>query len=410
MKKIVMLTSSYPRSESDNSSPFLMHLINYLRKYHNNEVHIVAPDSQYSIDFFDDHVHYFRYFYKPWQQLAYGSGILPNLRRNPLLWALVPFFLIAMFIKLCAVMIKHKPDIIHAHWILPQGFLAILSKFIFKKPVVVTAHGADAYAYQSGLLMKLKKFTLSHCDSWTANTIATAIAAWPNHQSNKPVIIPMGVDVSHFSSGSRKHLRKKNEHRKIVLFVGRLVEKKGINDLLEAFSALPDDIKQSARLWIVGDGHKRTELEQLSEKLEISGLVRFWGQVPNLELPHYYAAADLFVGSSVADLSGDTEGQGVVFIEAFASKLCVIATRIGGIPEVVEDGITGVLVEPESPDKLALAIASLLSDDQKRQLLAANAFKTAYEKYDWVRVSGQFNRLYDDILSIDRSSSNHASE
>jgi len=393
-----MLTSSYPRYDSDNSSPFLLHLVKNLRSQ-GTHIHVIAPDSNLDTSPFDEHVHYFRYFFRPWQRLAYGSGILPNLKNHPALWILVPFFVASMFFTLITITRKYKPDVIHAHWVLPQGFLAVLAGILLKKPVVVSAHGADAYAYRSRLLMAIKQFTLSHCNSWTANTVATASAACPNLLRNKAVIIPMGVEVSHFSSGSTEILRKKDDRRNIILFVGRLVEKKGVDDLIRAMAALPDDLRKTTILWVIGEGHKRTGLVQLASELGISDAVKFWGQIPNQDLPQYYAAADLFVGPSVADSSGDTEGQGVVFIEAFASKVCVIATRTGGIPEVIADGETGILVDPNRPDQLAREIQNLLLDKQKRQRLASNAFKIAYDKYDWKNVSERFNQLYDQLLS-----------
>jgi len=398
MITVLMLTSSYPRYESDNSSPFLKHLTKHLRD-RAIDVHILAPAPTDEARIRDRKLHYFRYFIQPWQKLAYGSGILPNLGKNPLLWLLVPFFLASMFGKLIIVAKRLKPDIIHAHWILPQGLIALLSKIILGKPVIVTAHGADAYAYQSFPLAWLKKLTLSYCDSWTANTQATADAAWPEAKDNKPVVIPMGVDVSHFSSGSREFLRTNIDSRKIVLFVGRLVDKKGVDDLLRAFAKLPNSTRLSTRLWIIGDGNNKPALEQLASRLGITESIRFWGQVPNDELPHYYAAADLFVCPSIADKSGDTEGQGVVLIEAFASRLCVVATRIGGIPEVVDTGKTGILVSSGSIDELSTTIDQLLADDKKRALLANNAYEVASQKYDWNKVSEQFHELYKDVLS-----------
>ncbi|NIM21240.1 MAG: glycosyltransferase, partial [Candidatus Latescibacteria bacterium] len=121
-------------------------------------------------------IHRFRYFPKSWQKLAYGSGMVTNLRQTPSLWLQVPFFLVAMAYSLLRVIRKEHPDVIHAHWIVPQGLVALLGKFFFKIPILISAHGSDAFAFRNGLSRRLKRFILRNSDVWTANTRATANA------------------------------------------------------------------------------------------------------------------------------------------------------------------------------------------------------------------------------------------
>jgi glycosyltransferase involved in cell wall biosynthesis len=185
----------------------------------------------------------------------------------------------------------------------------------------------------------------------------------------------------------------------IILYVGRLVEKKGVGDLIQAFARLAGDLREKTHLWIVGHGELENSLETMSRELGVGDRIKFWGEIPNDQLPDYYAAADLFVGPSVEATSGDTEGQGVVFIEAFAAGLCVIATTVGGIPEVVDHGRTGILVPPKNPNELAGAIQQLLSDSVLRQRLARNAQDEAREHYAWPRIADEFVTLYSDIAT-----------
>jgi glycosyltransferase involved in cell wall biosynthesis len=215
-----------------------------------------------------------------------------------------------------------------------------------------------------------------------------------------PRIIPTGVDVEHFAAGDREKLRKHiapGEH--IVLFVGRLVEKKGVDDLITAFSLLSAHLRANTWLWIVGDGEQAAHLRALASQRGVMERTVFWGKVPNPNLVDYYAAADLFVGPSVVADSGDTEGQGVVFLEAFAAQLCVLATRIGGISEVIESGKTGLLVEPRNPEKLANGIAKLLNNTNLRARLASNAFEKVVAEYDWINIAGSFEDVYQRALS-----------
>ena len=209
----------------------------------------------------------------------------------------------------------------------------------------------------------------------------------------------MGVDIERFASGNRNRLREGlGPDENVVLFVGRLVEKKGVDDLIQAFSLLPTSMQAKTRLWIVGSGEQETALRAQGAHLGISEKITLWGKISNNELPDFYAAADLFVGPSVMATSGDTEGQGVVFLEAFAARLCVLATRIGGISEVVQDGRTGALVEPRKPQQLAASIAKMLSRTILRTELAANAFEQVRESYNWSNIAMEFEVLYRNIL------------
>jgi len=399
--KVLMVASSYPRSPDDTSSVFLRYLVEHLRKT-GADIHVLAPEDNagHLKDSSDAAVTRFRYLPRAWQQLAYGSGILPNLRRRPLLWLQVPFFLIGMAIALFRITRKWRPQIIHAHWVLPQGLIAVFVGALTRVPVVVTLHGGDAFGLKSGPLSWLKRAALTHTAAWTANTSATANALRMTDGASSPYIIPMGVDVKRFASGRRGTYRQDIPAKdSIVLFVGRLVEKKGVDDLITAFSTLPEKLAENTWLWIVGGGDEESNLRALANRLGVSGRIRFWGKIPNADLPDIYAAADVFSGPSVVAASGDTEGQGVVFLEAFAARLCVLAAASGGIAEVVVDGLTGTLVPPRDPARLAAAMETLLANRELREKLAENAFRKVAETYAWEKVAGQFVSLYRSILS-----------
>lgn len=398
--KILMLASSYPRSKGDSAAIFLRHLAENLSQ-RGIKVHVLAPgDKEHGTRVEGDiYVHRFRYFSKCLQKLAYGSGILPNLSQNRWLWIEVPFFLAATTFSLLRLISKERPDLIHAHWVLPQGLIAVLAKCFFKTPVITTAHGGDAFAFRGGLVGWLKKLVVRTSDAWTSNTHATAAAIGCADAIPRAHIIPMGVDLDAFNSSDGRHLRRDlAPDELLVLFAGRLVKKKGVHDLLKGYSLLPSDLRDRTTLWIVGDGDERARLRQFAEELAISGKIRFWGQTSNHVLRDFYAAADLFVAPSIEDPWGDTEGQGVVLLEAFAGRCCVLATRVGGISEVVEDGRTGVLVEPGNPGQLAAAMENLLRDEQLRVKLAANAYGTVKESYDWRKVAQAFEELYSRVL------------
>ncbi len=391
-----MLASSFPRSPSDTASVFLRYLAEHLHHQH-IELHILAPAYKDVGTANDDGVtvHRFGYLPRPLRTLAYGSGILANLKRNPLLWFTVPFFIAAMFAITWRLTRRLRPQLIHAHWILPQGFIAILVKAITGTPVIITSHGSDAFALRGFLSRQLKRITLARADLWTANTRATAEAIGTTPGQISARIVPMGVDVDRFSSGQRTELRSEipdNHH--IILCVGRLVEKKGVRYLIEAFSLLPNRIQERTHLWIVGTGDEFMPLQQLAEQLGILRHTRFTGEVANADLPDYYSAADLFVSPSAM------EGQGVVFLEAFAAQCCVIASNVGGIPEIIQDGKTGILVNPGNPHQLAQAIQALLENPELRTYLSNNAHAFVAQHFAWPKIARQFIHLYRELTTI----------
>ena len=402
--KILFLTSSYPREEDDTASVFLRYFAEALAA-RGNEIHVLAPADGYSEAKQEGniHVHRFQYFPLHWQKLAYGSGMMPNLSRSPWLWLQVPFYALAMTYRLLQLLRQEKFDLLHAHWILPQGLVGVMAKTIHPIPLITTAHGADAFALKGLLNNFIKQLVVAKSDAWTANTPATSSAIDDRTSARSVRVIPMGVDIARFANGDRAVLRALlAEENFLLLFVGRLVEKKGVEDLLRAMAILPAALKQRTVLWIVGDGDRKPALEKAAKDLAIDGQIRFWGMVRNQDLANFYAAADLFVAPSVEAQSGDTEGQGVVFLEAFAARACVLATRVGGIDAVVRDRRTGILVQPNQPKDLALAIEQLMNDSALRASLVESAYTEVKNRYDWQRIAGEFDKLYHEILSSPR--------
>lgn len=311
--KILFLTSSYPRSHEDNAGIFLRNLAENLTKRGVN-VHVLAPSEGASSTLTEGSVtvHRFRYFLRRMQRLAYGSGILHNLSQNRWLWIEVPFFVGAMSYSLMRLTRKEQFDVIHAHWLLPQGVAAVYSKRWHRVPVLTTVHGSDAFRLKGQPFETLKRKVLQRSTAWTANSRATAEALDPALSSSRPHIIPMGVDIERFQSGKRNRLRSGLKDDDFAfLFVGRLVEGKGVDYLLRALALLPSILLDRATLWVVGEGQDLSQLRSLARDLGIAHRVRFWRQIENDALPDFYAAADLFIAPA-----SDTEGQGVVQIYA----------------------------------------------------------------------------------------------
>ena len=395
--KVLFLTSSYPRSGDDTASVFLRYLAEHLAD-EGLDVHVLAPADGKGETIIEAKVtvHRFQYFPTGLQKLAYGSGILPNLKRTPRLWLHVPLFVMAMAVKMCRLLATRRIDVIHAHWLLPQGLVGLMGACLFGVPLVVSAHGSDAFALRGRFLDRLKGWIIRRSDRWTANTAATAAAVARGVKLPEPRIIPMGVDVAFFSRGDRTALRQAIPDREhVVLFVGRLVENKGCRDLIEALSLLPGETRSRARLWIVGNGDERPGLKRAARDFGVDARTEFFGAVEHRRLADFYAAADLVVVPSKVGSGGEAEGQNIVVLEAFAARACVLATRLGGIPSMVRDQMTGALVEPGNPRALSEALELLLNDADLRRRLSASAFADV-ARYDWLRVAGEFCDLYEE--------------
>jgi glycosyltransferase involved in cell wall biosynthesis len=208
-------------------------------------------------------------------------------------------------------------------------------------------------------------------------------------------VLPMGIDTTRFTP--RAAVARGHDGPRL-LFVGRLVEKKGTRYAIEAMAAIARE-EPGARLMIVGDGPERTALERLTARLDLKDRVAFAGAVPNDELPALYASADLFIGPSVVEANGDTESFGVVFAEAMASGCPVVATDVGGVADLVVDGETGVLVPERDAPAIAETVVALLRDDALRRKLAGNGVAWVREEFDLRRTASRYADLIDEVLA-----------
>ena len=185
---------------------------------------------------------------------------------------------------------------------------------------------------------------------------------------------------------------------KMLLFVGRLAEKKGVTYLISAMKGIAKEFP-GCKLVIVGDGPEKQSLMTQSQQLGLSGSVVFTGSLPNQSLPVFYRAADVFVLPSIVDSRGDTEGLGVVLLEAIAAGIPVVASNVGGIPDILINNKTGVLAEQKNPESLAQDIVSLLKSRQQQKKLSSAAKKHIEKTYSWQKVASDFHGVFSSVLS-----------
>jgi glycosyltransferase involved in cell wall biosynthesis len=187
-----------------------------------------------------------------------------------------------------------------------------------------------------------------------------------------------------------------------ILFVGRLEPMKGVDTLLRAFAQWKMEngiwkVGPSIHLRIVGDGSERGRLERLAKELNIMERVTFVGFVPVPAVYDEFAAAELFAGLS------RSEALGNVFLEAQAAACPVVATNVGGIPDVVVDGQSGILIPPNDPQRAASSMLRILEQDTLRRSMAAAGTEKA-SQYEWSAIAKQYAAVYEALLRLERTS------
>jgi len=386
-KRILVLASTFPRWKNDTKPPFVFELEKRLAK--DFEIHILAPHhfgAKKEEKMEGLFIHRFQYSWPArGQKLCDDAGILPNLKENKLLYfqavGLIVFELIAA-LQLCR---KYKFDLIHAHWIIPQGIIAIIINKIFGIPYILTSHGGDIYGLSGKIFTHLKKAILENAKTITvvSSAIKNEVLRINPTLNSKTEVIPMGVDSKLFNPDKYDESIKKkyNITGPFLLFVGRLVEKKGVKYLLEAMPAILKS-QPKAKLLIIGTGSEEERLKNLSMELEIKNNVEFLGAIPHNRLPKYYATADYFVSLSIEGKDGDKDGLPTSLIEASFSGCILISTNFGSFSELVEDGKTGYLIDISKSNSLPMLIDKKINnniDEMKEMIRKTNILKFGIE-------------------------------
>ncbi len=397
--KLLVLTTTFPRWPNDADPPFVYNLSKRLTRQFDVTVHTPHYPGAKTRELLDGmHIHRFRYNVAPLEKLAGSTGILPTLRVNKIFYVLVPFLVGCQFFSLLFLVRKLRPDIIHAHWLIPQGLVAIIIKRVFRTPVVVTAHGADIFGLQGMLMSSIKNRICLQANriSVVSRSLQQALkSSLPNQSDDVSMdIIPMGTDAKVFSPEKKNDdIRKKyGIKNKILLFVGRLTEKKGVDYLIDA---MPMVLKQcpDTRLLIIGNGERADVLKRQAASYGLFDSIDFLGSIPNSDLPAYYATADIFIAPSITAKGGDTEGFGLTLVEAAMSGCLVISTKTGGIEDIIQDGKTGFLVPQKDAKDLAEKIMySFAHKDEIDKMREAGRIR-CIEKFDWSVIAGRYEEL-----------------
>jgi glycosyltransferase involved in cell wall biosynthesis len=394
-KRLLILTSTFPRWEDDEDPPFVFELCDRLKtEYH---IHVLAPHSpgaRKEEDIAGIHVKRFRYFFAPFETLAYHGGILAKLKKNPFQYGLLPFFFMGELYALIKMLRHHRFHLIHAHWLIPQGLVAVLACYWTgsKIPLLCTSHGGDLFGLQGIIMNRIKRWVIIKSQALTVvsrNMIEAVERLGAPHK--KSCVIPMGVDLkTRFVPSETMRI---NDN---LLFVGRLVEKKGVHYLIYALPLILKRYPQ-VTLRIAGNGPEKNNLKRVCEKLGINGNVRFLGAVKNELLPALYQTSGVLVFPSVISDDGDREGFGLVLVEALGCECPAIVTDLPAMQDIIEDGKTGLVVPQKNIRKLAEKVILLLEDQKLRESLGREGRRYVLRNFDWMIIAEKYRKLIESI-------------
>jgi glycosyltransferase involved in cell wall biosynthesis len=287
---------------------------------------------------------------------------------------------------------RERVQIINVHYA-TSGFLYFaLCRWLLAVKLVISVHGADFFPggqkltrYRWGL-----RLLLSSSDAIVAPSKAYLedfLSLFP-HLRERGTFIHNGLDLEEVAQEANG---RNPDQGKYLLCVATHNQKKGLDVLLKTF-ALLRETSRTLKLLLVGDGPLRGQYEGLARELGIEDRVEFLGQREHSETVRLLRGCEIFV------LPSKSEPFGVVIIEAMACQKPVVASAVGGIPEIIENGKNGILVESNNPRALAQAIRSLLEDESLRRLIAANGYTRVVEHFRYENTGTQYEILFSELL------------
>ena len=410
VQKVLVIGSVYPRFHEDAEVPWLRTSIAHLKKA-GLDIQVLAPAykglKSHEID--GVKVNRFRYAPAKWEFLTHEEGAPSKMANKPWLQLLAIPYIISGFFKCIKICRKFKPDIIHAHWPFPHAYIALGAAKLFRIPLVLNFHGAELLLIRKKKWVKpLLKFAIGQAQAVFANSSFTA----GKIKALRKVEVewsPYGTTLESREISAEPTQAPHPINGKFkILFVGRHIERKGICYLIEAAKYLPRD---KFEIRIVGVGDLTDKLKELAAQVDAlapaglrhdegvatqvdalapAGLrhdspaeIVFTGKLSPEALTSEYKNANVFTLPAIVDSKGDTEGLGVVLIEAMELGLPIVASDVGGIPDVVVDGVSGILVPEKDPQALANAFKRLQSEPALVQKLLEGSRKRISECFTW---------------------------
>ena len=400
---VVMITTSYPRFPGDGIGSFIAPIAKGVAAL-GHEVHLVAPDHPaIRLPDEEDGVRFHFYKYSLSAEASswgYATGLKADTALRSGAWAIAPVGIAAGTLKAREVAAECRATVLHAHWVIPNGVIAAAAAR--SRPVVVSLHGSDIFvAERSGLARRGARYAFGRAGWVTAcsddlRDRAIAIGA----DRARIETVPYGVDSLRFAPSADVRASTRAElgigDAPFVFTAGRLVSKKGFEYLIDAGAMLSD--VPGLRMGIAGAGDLDGPLKERARPL--GDRVMFLGNRGQDEIARLCAAADVIAVPSVRDDAGNVDGLPNFALEALASATPVVASRAGGLPQVITDHVTGRLIPERDARALADAIRALLQQPADAHRLGAAARAHVSEKFGWAQTAARLEAAYERVNSI----------
>ncbi|OLC85263.1 MAG: hypothetical protein AUI86_12825 [Gemmatimonadetes bacterium 13_1_40CM_3_66_12] len=397
--RVLHVVTAFPRGPGDIIAPWLIELLRRQRAA-GLEVEVFAPAYRGggNQEFEGIPVHRFRYFPARWEDLTHDQGTVDRVGHSIRYKLMAPFYVLAGMRAAWRLARRRHFDIVHVHWPVPHALFGWAARRGAGggTRLVTLWYGIELRWVKSRLpwLKQFLKWALRTSDqvaaisSYTAREIAELV--------HVPVrVIPYGLGFTESLPGTRdKGLGNRDSFQ--ILYVGNLIPRKGVRYLIDALKRLPPTIP--AKLLILGEGTDRPKLEAQVRDLGLNGRVSMPGRVPDPDLHRALREANVFVLPSIVDKRGDTEGLGVVLLEAMSYRVPVIGSAIGGITDIISDGETGLLVPHEDSAAIAAAVQRIAGDPALAERLADAGSRRVRERFGWDAITAAWLECYNAAL------------
>jgi glycosyltransferase involved in cell wall biosynthesis len=408
--RLLALSHTYPRFDGDTNGPFVRFLMDELTSHGITVDVLTAWDKEFDQNYLDlapAKIHLYKYApFDSWHILGYSRTIESDVKVKLVMLLLAPLMIISGVYHLRKLVKELKPDLIQAHWFLPNGFIASVVSWITGVPVIATLHGSDVFVAEKGfpysLMTALTNKTikrLSSCSPELRDRIChLGLARSMSHvipYAADPAMLDLKINLESSEEFRVKHNIDKDA---LVLFVlGRLVYKKGFEYLIRAMPAI---LKTHANtvLIIAGEGDLDQELKSLADELGVDKAVKFAGKLLRDRIPSYMAACDLFLMPSIKDQVGNIDGLPNVILEAMVLSKAVIATDVAGIPIAVRNHQNGLLVPQKDPASLAAAVIEAASDRSRLVQWGKRSREIIEEELNWPNVADRYKNVFLSIM------------
>jgi glycosyltransferase involved in cell wall biosynthesis len=387
--RVLFLAHSFPRYPGDAAGSFLLRLARALQDI-GIAVHVVAPAAEgyAATDSFEGvGVERFRYAPRRYESLAYTGNMASDVRSSWSARLAMLGFLGSEFVSAVRARRQVQPDLVHAHWWFPGGLVGTWVAALSGVPLITTFHGSDVRLARSVAAARpplravtKKSAATTTVSRWLADELKALVP------SATPAVAPMPVDTQLFEPGGQRA-------RDTILFVGRLNAQKGIEHLI---AALPR-MRAPATLDVVGDGGGREAMQRLAGELGVADRIRWRGSLRQPELVPLYQSAGAVAVPSI------DEGLGLVAVEAMLCGAPVVASRSGGLTDVVRHDATGLLVPPGDASALAAALDDVLEHPEKGRALAEAGRMHALASFAPESAARRYATIYRDALGAEHA-------